>query len=146
MCATRKYLIVLMLAATSAQAIDAARLMPELVWQKRVLLIFAANQDGADYRQQQTLLKTVADGLIDRDMAVIRVFSDNHLVIDLQSYDQSVASFHQHFAVAPGEFRVILVGKDGTIKLDRDSAVSDDDLFSLIDSMPMRRQEILQGG
>ena len=46
----------------------------------------------------------------------------------------------------PGEFRAILVGKDGTVKLNRRSVVSDEDLFSLIDSMPMRRQEMLQGG
>ena len=143
MCATRKYLIVLMLAATSAQAIDAARLMPELVWQKRVLLIFAANQRDADYQLQQAILEAADDGLIERDMVVIRAFSDKQLFVDSQSHEQAAESFYQRFAVEPDEFRVILVGKDGTIKLDRESTVSDAELFTLIDAMPMRRHEML---
>jgi len=40
----------------------------------------------------------------------------------------------------PG-FRVLLIGKDGGVKLDRRAPVAVDEILSLIDSMPMRRRE-----
>ena len=130
----------------AADAIDAARLMAESTWEKRVLLVFAPNDDDTEFLQQDAVLQSIGDGLIERDMSVIRAFANDRLSVDGKAYEQSAVSFYRQFAVQPGEFRAILVGKDGTVKLNRRSAVSDEDLFSLIDSMPMRRQEMLQGG
>ena len=136
--------LLLMLAAGSGQALDAARLMPDLSWEKRVLLVFVPDEQNAGYQRQQAILQVIEGGLSERDMIVIRAFVDDHVVLDEQSHAQSAASFYQRFAVNSNEFRVILVGKDGTVKLDRDSTVSGEDLFALIDSMPMRRYEMLQ--
>ena len=138
--------VLLLLAAGSGHALDAARLMPDLTWEKRVLLVFVPDEQNAGYQRQQAILQAIKGGLSERDMTVIRAFADDHVVVDEQSHAQSAASFYQRYTVISDEFRVILVGKDGTIKLDRESAVSGDDLFSLIDSMPMRRQEMLQDG
>jgi hypothetical protein len=120
--------------------------MPELVWEKRVLLVFTPDPGKAEFRQQNAVLEAVGDGLNERDMTVIRAFANDRLSVDGKRYEQSATSFYRHFAVKPGEFRVILVGKDGTIKLNRDSAVTDHELFALIDSMSMRRREMLEDG
>jgi hypothetical protein len=40
------------------------------------------------------------------------------------------------------DFIFILIGKDGTFKLRAEKPVSSDGLFSLIDSMPMRKEEM----
>jgi hypothetical protein len=133
-----------MLVSGSGQALDAARLMSDLTWEKRVLLVFTPDEQNAGFQRQQTILQEIEGGLDERDMTVIRAFSDDRVVLDEQSHARSSASFYQHFAVNSNEFRVILVGKDGTIKLDHDSAVSGADLFALIDSMPMRRVEMMQ--
>lgn len=146
---TRVLAGLLMLVATNVCAtdvIDATRLMPQLAWEKRVLLVFAPHRQDAGFRQQDAMLETISDGLIERDVTVIRAFADNSLSVDGRSYEQWAASFYQHFAVNPGEFRVILVGKDGGVKLDQNSVLGDADLFALIDSMPMRRDEMLQDG
>jgi len=42
---------------------------------------------------------------------------------------------------ASDRFRVLLIGKDGGVKLRRDRPVDPAELESLIDTMPMRRQE-----
>jgi hypothetical protein len=39
-------------------------------------------------------------------------------------------------------FEVILIGKDGGVKLRAKTPISIQELFSLIDAMPMRRQEL----
>ena len=46
------------------------------------------------------------------------------------------------FEVPEDDFKFILVGKDGTVKLRSNQTVSGVDLFALIDSMPMRGEEM----
>lgn len=43
--------------------------------------------------------------------------------------------------IKKGSFKVVLVGKDGGIKLRGDTVVSNADMFDVIDRMPMRRIE-----
>ena len=136
--------MVLMLVSGSGQALDVARLMSDLIWEKRVLLVFTQDEQSAGFQRQQTILQGIQRGLSERDMTVIRAFSDDRVVLDEQSHAQSSASFYRRFAVNSNEFRVILVGKDGTVKLDRDSVVGGVELFELVDSMPMRRVEMMQ--
>ena len=111
-----------------------------------MLLIFSPHGRHADYRQQIELLDAVEAGLRERDLTVIEVFSEDGVAVDGQAAGPSGSSFYRHFSVDSDAFRVILVGKDGRIKLDRKEAVASTDLFSLIDAMPMRRLEMRQGG
>jgi hypothetical protein len=48
----------------------------------------------------------------------------------------------ERFRVPSGAFSIILVGKDGGVKLDRQDRTSLEEIFALIDSMPMRQQEM----
>lgn len=140
-----RYLLMMpMLATTSVQAADADHLMRELAWENRVLLIFAPDDRYEDYRRQIELLGAVDSGLRDRDMTVIEVFSNNRVVIDGRMQAAPATSFYRRFAGNADRFRVILVGKDGTAKLDRSDVVTSDELFALIDAMPMRRREMQQ--
>ena len=47
-----------------------------------------------------------------------------------------------HYRVGAGQFTVILVGKDGGEKYRAERVVDPDELFALIDMMPMRRREM----
>jgi len=141
----RSLAALLVCVATSGHALEASRLMPGLAWEKRVLLVFAPDRHDDRLRRQNAALEASADGLAERDMTLIRVFADDSVCVDDQVHARSASSFYRRFAVDRGEFRVILVGKDGGVKLDRNLAVSADELFALIDSMPMRRYEMRQG-
>jgi hypothetical protein len=59
---------------------------------------------------------------------------------------QRAASIREQFEIAPHVFTVILVGKDGGIKLKRNDQVRLEEIFRLIDSMPMRQDEMRQKG
>ncbi len=48
------------------------------------------------------------------------------------------------YAIKSGEFRALLVGKDGGVKLSSPTPLSSGTLFLTIDAMPMRRDEIRQ--
>jgi hypothetical protein len=143
--------IILLLIATAGGAramdsVDANQLMPQLTWEKRVLLVFAPHHGDQRLERQNAVLAAVEAGLIERDMTVIRALASDFVSVDGVGGAQPAESFYQRFGVDAGEFRIILVGKDGTVKLDRNAVVSDDDLFQLIDAMPMRRYEMSQDG
>ena len=72
---------------------------------------------AAPYLQQISAFDAAAAGLKERDLEVITQTS------------------------APG-FRVRLVGKDGGVKLDRSTPMTIDELFTIIDAMPMRQDEV----
>ena len=83
----------------------------------RLLVISAPSSSHESYRTQAALLLPSWAGLRERDVAV-----------------------QVHFG-APA-FSVTLVGRDGGEKLQRSAPVSPEELFALIDSMPMRRAEV----
>ena len=57
---------------------------------------------------------------------------------------QTAAALREKFDSPPGRFTVILVGKDGGVKLMRYTGTRLNDIFALIDAMPMRQEEIRQ--
>lgn len=50
------------------------------------------------------------------------------------------------YGVSEDLFALILVGKDGGVKLTRNEPIALDRIFALVDSMPMRRREIRERG
>ena len=118
-------------------------LLERYTWQNRLLLIFAPSAEDSRLRQQQEILASNADGLLDRDLVILRLLPDSEPRIDNQpAGGVDSASIYRDFAVEPGDFRLLLVGKDGTLKLSSDSPVPTARLFDLIDSMPMRQWEM----
>ena len=80
----------------------------------------------------------------EREMTAICAMSDGKLLIDNNEQSLTADDFYQRFVVAGKQFRVMLVGKDGNVKLDRHKPVFTKELFALIDAMPMRQHEMQQ--
>lgn len=97
-------------------------------WQSRPVVIFAdAPQDGP-LLMQLGLLDSAMAGLEERD---ILVFIDSQPdVRGLLRESLGIDGFH-----------VLLIGKDGGVKLDVTEPISADALFETIDAMPMRQRE-----
>ena len=125
-------------------AMDARDTMQDLIWKHRVLLVFTPDSEHKKYKRQNGLLAGMIEGLLERDLVIIRAMADGNLLFDDEPQSQSVTGFYQLYGVDPGDFRVVLVGKDGTIKLDQVTPISSDALFALIDAMPMRQYEMRQ--
>ena len=93
------------------------------------MLIFAPSRDDPAYSRQMELLRAQVDALAERDIVVLS---------DLDA--DTPSPLRQGFQ--PGGFRIVLVGKDGGIKLEQEEVLDPETLFSLIDGMPMRRNEM----
>ena len=137
-------LVVTMIAALDSLAMDANSMMRDFIWEKRVLLLFTPDDGHAGFQQQNQILSEVKDGMAERDMTTIRAMADGTLTVDNTKQSIAATDFYQRYSVRENEFRVILVGKDSTVKLDKKSIVTAAELFELIDAMPMRQYEMLQ--
>ena len=69
--------------------------------------------------------------MLDRDLIVFRVFEDDE-----------GKDLRERFSPKPGGFTLILIGKDGGVKLRRENGADLQDIFDLIDGMPMRKAEM----
>ena len=113
-------------------------------WQHRILLVFAPSEQSPFYQQQQQAWQSRSEGMQERDLKLLEVLATGASRVDGQPMSAASADrLRNQFGVAPEDFAVILVGKDGTEKQRFSQPVDLSDIFSTIDAMPMRQQEML---
>jgi hypothetical protein len=95
-------------------------------WHKRLLVIFAPSDRDTDFIRQMALLQQQQDALRERDIVVLS---------DVRPADGGALRAQLN----PAGFEIVLVGKDGGMKLRETRPVSAEALLSLIDRMPMRQ-------
>jgi hypothetical protein len=114
----------------------------------RPLLVFAPTATDPRLATQRKLLDAAADDMMDRNVLLIPVVdpaSSFEAPLDAPYMllgAAEMAAARRRFGIAPGAFRVLLLGEDGGEKLRGSGPVSPDRLNSLIDRMPMRRLEM----
>ena len=130
------------LAATWLAAVVLAGLAtPAVAGSTRPLYVFAPSAGDGRLAEQRSINAASSGGYRERDMTVTVVAGDS-----VSGSSRSAAALRSRFGVGPGQFRVILVGKDGGVKLSSGSPVAAGTLLRLIDSMPMRAQEMRERG
>jgi hypothetical protein len=108
---------------------------------KRPLLVFAPSDQHPGLTRQRNIINGNRSQFIERDVVVVYVIA-NSLAHDLGAPQALNASaLRQRYKVSEGQFRVILIGKDGAIKLDQSTPLASTTLTAEIDRMPMRREE-----
>ena len=114
-------------------------------WKNRLLFVFAPNSTHPLYVDIKNDIVAQKEEVLDRDLIVFEIFDNDTSLKDMTEIDpESAAAVRQNFKVRSGSFTIILVGKDGGVKLRRTEKVNLTDIFSLIDAMPMRREEMRQ--
>jgi len=117
--------------------------LKQYVWKNRLLLVFAPSEDDARYRGLEEALREHGDAIVERDLLVFRVLENGVSRLGRSTINaQSASLLRDRFSVNPGQFLVVLVGKDGGEKLRRGGEVDITEICSLIDSMPMRQREM----
>jgi len=118
------------------------RTMDQFQWRFRPVMVFApSDEDGRLSRQRQTFAAS-GEGLRERDIVLIEVVGNQVATAFGPECDQAADALRAHFRADAARFSVLLVGKDGGVKLRSDEPVTADELFGLIDAMPMRRREM----
>ena len=97
----------------------------------RVLVVIAGNPKDPQLERQRAMLAGSDPGRRERRLEVLTVVGADGVAI------------RSALRVPLGAgFRVLLIGLDGGVKLVRRTPISAVELFTAIDAMPMRRQEL----
>jgi len=112
-------------------------------WEDRVILLFADDLQNKQIIEQLQVLEENELGVKERDLVVYTVLTNElRARMGEAKSDGEPAKIRQTLEVRPDEFRFILIGKDGTVKLNESKVVATEKLFKRIDAMPMRKREM----
>ncbi len=103
--------------------------LTSLKWKNRILVILSASPHNKELEDQRSIAGNNDAG-----------FKERYLVVLTETDPEG--GLHRKFKVAAQDFRVLLIGKDGHVALERSTPITAEILFSVIDSMPMRREEM----
>ena len=101
----------------------------QYLWKNRIILTFAEDEDHPDLIRLKVEMNENNCGILNRDLLHFHFSNDGKNGNHKTAYDKS--------------FRILLIGKDGGIKYESNQYVSLIQLFKLIDSMPMRQDEMV---
>jgi hypothetical protein len=122
-------------------AVEAAALQ-HYAGSHRPLVVFSPSANDPRLAEQRRALAENASGLAERDVAIIEVAGSTVTVRKGPAARLSAEALRRGFGVGRQQFTDILVGKDTGAKLRADAPISASRLFSVIDAMPMRQQEM----
>lgn len=121
-------------------ALDLA--LADLRWVHRPLLLFAPAPSDRELAAQRAALRGLDAELNDREMVLIVVEGAQGALDGRPLSPAAVQRLRARFRPQAGRLTAILVGKDGGEKLRRVGGVSPDEVFRVIDAMPMRQSEM----
>ncbi len=114
----------------------------ELRHTSRPLLIFAPKPDDPQLEIQIRRLTQNASVLDGRDLVIIAVPFESPSPTEASLSPEEATEARRRFHIAPTDFTVILIGKDGSEKLRDTKPFTVAKLRDTIDAMPTRQDEI----
>ncbi len=113
------------------------------LWDKRVLLVNAQDAGHEDLQRLKGDIDESIDEFEARDMVLVTLLDSGVASAGERELARAeVETMRNAVGVSDDSFSVVLVGKDGGVKLKSDDPTSLNDIYALIDQMPMRRQEM----
>ena len=137
------WMLVVAVSGILPKAVASAIDLSDYRWKQRLLFIFSPSTTDATFLALDKRLAQTALEIEDRDMIIFRIFenipsrlSDNSLLPGDEE------ALRRRFGIEAGRFTVVLVGKDGGVKMVAHRDADLESIFNLINSMPMRKQEM----
>jgi hypothetical protein len=109
-------------------------------WNKRLLITFAHDAASTALAKQRMLANDGKADYAERDLVSIEVIGDT-----VRGASDSASELRRRYGISSGDFRVLLIGKDGGVKMKSKEPIEPQTLFGTIDAMPMRKDEAVRG-
>lgn len=111
--------------------------------ERRWLIMLTQEDEHPQLQEQIGGIEANREAAIERKIGVIQITSKGaKSLFNSPAQSFKLADTYQNKRSKDTDFEAILIGLDGTVKLQKKRAIPIDELFNLIDSMPMRQQEI----
>jgi Domain of unknown function (DUF4174) len=97
----------------------------------RRILVFAPDSTNASFKNQNRIFEKEEKGCVERD-----------IIVEYYVVKSKGNPFFDKYQVSKSSFTVLLIGKDGSVKLRSKEIVSAERIYALVDAMPMRKDEM----
>ena len=101
-------------------------------------------QELAQYQWQHRVILLCGDHNSEPYQKQLNILSDHELEAELA--ERKLILIKDSDEHCGDDFKIMLYGLDGGVKLSSSTAVNTQEIFDLIDSMPMRRAELRRNG
>ena len=116
-------------------------------WKNRILILKTLSTNSKRYNNQLNEFKNSDKEFKERKLVFYIINQDK---FSLTNYKDSALNYSgkvtnslaENILTDSEDFEIILIGLDGRIKLQQNEILLKEDLFSFIDSMPMRKNEL----
>lgn len=130
-------------------AMAAPGVLSSVLGKKRIVLLFSPSKSDSQLDRQIARLSERRYALEERDMIVLMTAGNRETIaaIGYASLRSGTAiELSRHYQPEPRGMTIVLVGKDGEEKGRWQGIVDPQALFDLVDTMPVRQQEMKNGG
>lgn len=112
-------------------------------WEERLILLLTEDVDNENFKSQMLELESGAKALEDRKVLVYQV-SKHKMKLGFSENAKWTAAtnLYKKYDENGSPFEFYLIGLDGKVKLQDTNCVSIDKILDLIDTMPMRKNEM----
>ncbi len=120
--------------------------LADYVWENRILIASVKSQGDANYVSFRQDWNGRGKETSDRSLMLVEITENGESRLGNEIIaPASVDRLRNELKIEPGTTTFILVGKDGTEKL-RKAKIDLDEIFEVIDAMPMRKREMKEQG
>jgi len=139
---TKNQIFLILLCITMSMALNGQNLNKHQ-WKNRVILIITNDLESETYASQTQGFNTNNQEFKERKLIIYKVLPNKYKV-DTPKKNSWVLDpkLYTKYNSNARDFKIILIGLDGGIKLEQHKVLTTKELFSTIDSMPMRSSEL----
>jgi hypothetical protein len=113
-------------------------------WENRLILILTDDENNSAFQSQVAEFRKDLTGLNERKIIIYQVMPGEYKIGLNGDNKIKSARLYNDYKKTDAGFEVVLLGLDGRIKLQQNELLSLEELYAVIDVMPMRRREIEQ--
>lgn len=113
-------------------------------WENRLILLLETSPAQPETSQQVSLLMSAFEELKERKLVIYLCSPEETKMLfpEEKIVSKDRKSIYSKFKSSEKGFEFCLIGLDGGVKLRKDVPISKEELFAVIDGMPMRRAEL----
>jgi hypothetical protein len=116
-------------------------------WQNRILIVKTSNENDSKYKEQLKEFNKSISGMEERKLILYQIVGEKYKTTDYEMIESNnswkdLKSRNNDIIDDTNDFEVVLIGLDGGVKIKKREVLRKEELYNLIDRMPMRLEEL----
>jgi len=115
-------------------------------WEHRILIVKIPNGNSIKAQKQYKEIHKSLEGMIERKLVLYTIVNEDFFFVNYESCTLNntgkISKKLKEILNQKEDFEILLIGLDGGIKLKQTNVLTQENLFNIVDAMPMRSNEL----